>query len=74
MTHVLVQDCNKANIKKKQVGGILEPSVWWASQPTAAKALYQKTPPKIHLLKTDMFEYIVFCQLKKLCGLCQGTI
>ncbi|CAH3022860.1 unnamed protein product [Porites evermanni] len=33
-----------------------------------------KIPLKIHLLKTDMLEYIVVCQLKKLCGLCQGTI
>ena len=61
-------------IYKKKVGGILIPSVWWASQPTAAKALYQKTPPNIHLLKTNMLEYIAVCQLKKLCGLCQGTI
>ena len=33
-----------------------------------------RIPPKIHFLKTDMLEYIVVCQLKKLCGLCQGTI
>ena len=33
-----------------------------------------KTPLKTLTLKTDMIEYIMACQLKKLYGLCQGTI
>ena len=32
-----------------------------------------KAHPKTLTLKTDMIEYIMACQLKKL-GLCQGTI
>ena len=71
---MLVQDCNEGNIKKKKLEEYECKLVFDGLQPTAAKALYPKTARKIYLLKTDMLEYIVVCQLKKLCGLCQGTI